>query len=107
LIRLLEGVEISERFPEDVDDLVDLGAVEMQLGVAVGQGVDSFIFFEAVALEAEAFGKLFDFGEDDEVDVFFAEVAFALRAVDGAIFSRFDELEYELPFALRTLENLG
>ena len=38
---------------------------------------------------------------------FFAEVAFALRAVNGAVFGRFDQLENELSLALRALENLG
>ena len=38
-------------------------------------------------------------------DVFFAEVPFALRAVDRAILGRLDKLENELSFALRTLED--
>jgi len=107
LIGLLQCVEIGERLPKDVDHLVDLGAVEAELGVAVGHPVDGLVFLEALTLEAKAFGQLFDFGEEDEVDVFFAEVAFALRAVDRAILGRLDQFEYELSLALRALEDLG
>ena len=107
MIRMLQSLEVGERLAQNVDHLVDLGAVEPELGVAVGHGVDSLVFFKTVALEAEAFGQLLDFGEEDEVDVFFAEVAFALGAVDGAVRSRIDQFEYELSLALRALEDLG
>src|SRR5204863_1590656 len=68
---------------------------------------DGFVLFEAVALEAEALGQLLDLADQDEVDVLLAEVALALRAVDGAVLSVFNEVENELSFALRTLEDFG
>ena len=64
---------------------MDLAAVESQLGVAVAHRVDRLVFFEAIALEAKAFRELFNLGDENEIDVLFAEVAFALRAVDGAV----------------------
>jgi hypothetical protein len=84
---------------------VDLRAVDAELGVAIGQGVDRLIFFEPVALETEALAQLVNFGEEDEVDVFLAEVALALRAVDRAIVGRFDQFEDELSLALRAFED--
>jgi len=107
-IRLTDMVnELGDRFAEDVNDLVDLVAVEFQLGIAVGHGVDRFVLFEAFALEAKALGQLLDLGDEDEVEVLLAEVALALRAVDGAVVGILDELENKLPLALRTLENFG
>src|SRR4051794_749208 len=102
-----ERVELRDRLAKDADDLVDLGAVQLQLRVAVGHRVERFVLFEAFALEAEALAQLLDFGDEDEVEVLLAEVALALGAVDGAIVNVLDELKNKLPLALRTLENLG
>jgi len=49
--------------------------------------------------------QLLDLTHQDEVDVLLAEVALALRAVDGAVFSVFNEVENELSLALRTFED--
>src|SRR5206468_4358932 len=106
-VGLLQCVELRERAPEDVDHLVHLAAVESQLRIAVSHCVDRLIFFQTFALEAQALDELFDLGDQDEADVFFTEVALALRAVNGAVFGRLDELENELSFALRTFEDLG
>src|SRR5205085_7551929 len=104
---LLERVEVGQGAAEDGDDLVDLGAVEAKLGVAVAEGVDRLVLFQAVALEAEALGQLLDLADQDEVDVLLAEVALARRAVDGAVRVRRDLFKNELSLALRALENLG
>ena len=84
-----------------------LCAVKAEFRIAVCETVNRLIFLEAVAFEAQPFGELFDLRDEDEVDVLLAEVAFALRAVNRAIFRGIDELENELSLALRTLENLG
>ena len=102
-----ERVEVGQGAAEDGHHLVDLRAVDAELGVAVAQGVDRLVFFQAVALEAEALGQLFDLADQDEVDVFFAELALALGAPDRAVIVRFDQFEDELSLALRALENLG
>jgi hypothetical protein len=104
---LFERVELGHGFAEDVDDFVDLGAVEAKLGVAIGEGVDGFVLFQPFALEAEPFAQLFDLADEDEVEVFLAEVALALRTVNGSVFGILNELEDKLSLALRTLENLG
>jgi hypothetical protein len=104
---VFEGIEIGEGLAEDVDDFVDLGAVEVKLGVAVGHRVDGFVFFQAIALEAEALDELLDLGHEDEVDVFLAEVALALRTVDGTVLRTFDQFKNKLSLASGTLKNLG
>jgi hypothetical protein len=105
LVRRLQGVQIGQGAAEDVDDFVELRAVDPQLGVAVGHRVDRLIALEAIALEAEAFGQLVDLGDDDEVEVLLAEVALALRAVDRVLGRRLDQFDHELPLALRALED--
>src|SRR5437764_3160631 len=102
---LLEGVEVGQGAAEDGHDSMDLGAVAVELGIALGHGVDGFVLLQAVALEAEALGQLLDLGEEDEVDVLLAEVALALRTPDGAVVGRLDKVDHELAFALRALED--
>jgi len=86
---------------------VDFLTVEPQFRLTIPEPVNRLVFFEAVTLEAKAFGEFFDLGSKDEVNVFFSEVAFALRAVDGMILLGSYELEHELPLTGRTLEDLG
>ena len=102
---LTQGLELGERLPEDGDDLVDLAAVDPHLGIAIVHGVDRLVLLQPVALEAEALRELLDLGDEDEIDVLFAEVALALRAVDGTVLGPLHQLEDELALALRALED--
>src|SRR5438067_13692544 len=106
-VLLFERFQLGHGFAKNADHLIDFGAVELQLRIVVGHRVEGFVFFEAFALEAEAFGQLLDFGDEDEVEMLLAEVALALRAVDGAVVGVLDELKNKLPLALRTLKNFG
>jgi hypothetical protein len=106
-IALLEVIEVVESSTQDGDDFVDFRAVHAEFGVALTQGVESLVLFQTVALEAKALRQLLDLGPQDEMEVFLAEVALTLRAVDGAVLSRFEQLEYELALALWTFEDFG
>src|SRR5258708_37591037 len=57
-VLLFQRIKLRHGLPQDMNDLMHLGAVDLQLGVAVGHRVDRLVFLDALALEAQALDQL-------------------------------------------------
>src|SRR5262249_23636072 len=97
--------ELFQRPAQDSDDPGDLAAVELHLGVAVGQAVDRLILFEAVLLVGEPLDQFVHLGAQDERDVAHSEKPAALRAMHFLAAGVRHTVDDELPLAARTLED--
>lgn len=86
---------------------MNLGTVVAKLGIAFAHGIDGLVALQPVTLETKALGEILDLAAQDELNILLAQVAFALRAMDGLIRSVLHQLENELAFALRALEDFG
>src|SRR5262249_3200744 len=79
--------------------------VVAHLGIAVGEAVDGLVLLEPILLEGQPFDHLVELAAQHERDVPHAEIAAALRAMDGLAAGVGDAVDDELALAARALED--